>query len=89
MFNLANNLAIIFGVQIFVGNAVKYCIPLWMYARKRHAQKLVSEEDYEALTQLEKDYLLNTYDNLGTSIRNYTTIIIQFGYMYSRNKIIL
>ena len=79
MFSLATNLAIIFGTQIVVGNIVKYFLPFIAYIdtkrkfAKLHAGKIISAA--------EREYMLNIYDPLATSIRNYTTVAIQFGYM--------
>jgi len=80
MFSLATNLAVIFGTQIVVGNIVKYIIP-YFYKRKRSNDFLAKINGGEC-SDCEMEYLLNVYEPIGTSIRNYTTVAIQFGYMY-------
>lgn len=78
MFSLSLNLAIIFGVQIVVGNAVKYCIP---YAQYRYVMFTHQKAHGVNFSEPEVDFLLNRYDQIGAGIRNYTAVAIQFGYM--------
>jgi len=81
MDTLLINLAIIFLVQLFIGNAIEM---LWSYFV--HKQKLYDELNSLTAKQVEAskaelEYTLDVYDDVMGPLLDYNTIVIQFGYL--------
>ena len=73
MLSLAVNLFIIFGTQVVVGNAVKYCIPYVTYIINRRNIKHKCS-DRKKFSSAEEEYLLNRYDAIGTRYNSFVCL---------------
>jgi len=75
---LAINLAIIFGSRLLTGNLLELLLPYLSYQYKYRTQILVHGD---ALSRPEKEYMLDPYDGISSSLEDYAEVAIQFGYM--------
>lgn len=80
MKNLAQNLGIIFAINLTIGNITEAVIPFVTF-RNNLRKKGIDMRAYKALSRPERECLMAPYDNTKESIDNYAQVAIQFGYM--------
>jgi hypothetical protein len=78
MRNLAVNLAIIFGSRLLTNLISENLIPFIIF--KYNYNKLLKGFGGESIVKPEREFLLNSYDPMLTSIQSYTNLAIQYGY---------
>lgn len=74
---LAINLAIIFGSRLVTGNLLELLIPYLSY-QFRYKRQIKQSEG--TITRPEKEYLLEPYDAMTSSLSDYAEVAVGFGY---------
>jgi hypothetical protein len=74
---LAINLAVIYGTRLVVGNLMELGIPYLSFQFKHKTQILVHGGK---MSRPEKEFLLEPYDLMASSLEDYAEVAIQYGY---------
>eukprot|EP01035_Chromulina_nebulosa_P017328 gene17328-22872_t len=77
MASLATNLGIIFGTRLLTNNILGILVPYLMYQYKYNEEMALYGGK---IVRPEKEYLLQKYDVMISSIENYAEVAIQYGY---------
>lgn len=77
MSTLTINLAIIFGSRLISGNLLELLLPYLSYQYKYRKEMLLYSGK---ITRPEKEFLLDKYDTMSSSLEDYAEVAIQFGY---------
>lgn len=76
--SLAINLGIIFFSRLASGNIMELALPYFSFQYKYRSMK--KSENFEKMSRPEKEFMLDPYDPLVSSLEDYAEVAIQFGY---------
>lgn len=78
MIPLAVNLAIIFGTRVTVGNLTELLVPYLLFLRKYKQETLFAQAE---LLRPEREFMLQQYNVIKSSLNDYAELAVQFGYV--------